>query len=189
MNSTQATASPAAVMAEGRRADSARRRQRVLKALNAAAASGEEISVTSIARQAGVDRTFLYRHRDLLEQIHALEAQPPNTPSIGPVVSRASLLADLLAAQPRASSLAARIQQLEHRLSEQLGQQAWNESGLGAPADIDALNQKITHLEQHVTDLRLQLEERDQDLDAARAANRELITRINAPGSTAPTRR
>lgn len=94
-------------MAEGRRADSARRRQRVLKALNAAAASGEEISVTSIARQAGVDRTFLYRHRDLLEQIHALEAQPPNAPGIGPVVSRASLQADLLAAQQRASRLAA----------------------------------------------------------------------------------
>jgi hypothetical protein len=34
-------------------------------------------------------------------------------------------------------------------------------------------------LEQHVIDLRLQLEERDQDLAAARAAIRELMTRIN----------
>ena len=184
MNRTPATASPAAAMAEGRRADSARRRQRVLKALNAAAASGEEITVTSLARLAGVDRTFLYRHRDLLEQIHALEAQPPNAPGTGPVVSRASLLA----AQQRAARLAARVQQLEHRLSELLGQQAWHESGLGAPADIDALNQKITHLEQHVTDLRLQLEERDQDVDAARAANRELMTQINSPANAAPTR-
>jgi predicted nucleic acid-binding Zn-ribbon protein len=61
-----------------------------------------------------------------------------------------------------------------------LGQQAWRESGLGAAADIDALNQKITHLEQHVTDLRLQLEQKDQDLQAARAANRELMTQLNA---------
>jgi hypothetical protein len=122
MNSTPATASPAAAMAEGRRADSARRRQRVLKALNAATASGEDITVTSIARLAGVDRTFLYRHRDLLEQIHALEAQPPSTPGTGPVVSRASLQADLLAAQQRAARLAARVQQLEHCLSELLGQ-------------------------------------------------------------------
>jgi Family of unknown function (DUF6262) len=188
MNSTPATASPAAAMAEGRRADSARRRQRVLKALNAAATSGEEITVTSIARLAGVDRTFLYRHRDLLEQIHALEAQPPNAPGTGPVVSRASLQADLLAAQQRAARLAARVQQLEHRLSELLGQQAWHESGLGAPADIDALNQKITHLGQHVTDLRLQLEERDQDLNAARTANRELMAQINCPANAAPTR-
>ena len=118
MNSTPATASPAAAMAEGRRADSARRRQRVLKALNAATASGEEITVSSIARLAGVDRTFLYRHRDLLEQIHTLEAQPPNAPGTGPVVSRASLQADLLAAQQRAARLAARAQQLEHRLSD-----------------------------------------------------------------------
>jgi polyhydroxyalkanoate synthesis regulator phasin len=166
--------------AEGRRADSARRRQHVLKALNDAAAGGEEISVSAIARRAGVDRTFLYRHRDLLEQLHAAEAQPPGTPGAGHAVSRASLQADLLAAQERAARLAARVRQLEHRLSELLGQQAWHESGLGAPADIDALNQKITHLEQHVADLRLQLEERDQDLDAARAANRELMAQLNA---------
>jgi hypothetical protein len=30
-------------------------------------------------------------------------------------------------------------------------------------------------------DLRLQLEERRQELDAARAANRELIVRLNVP--------
>ena len=29
--------------------------------------------------------------------------------------------------------------------TDALGQQAWHESGLGAPADIEALNQKITH--------------------------------------------
>jgi hypothetical protein len=34
-------------------------------------------------------------------------------------------------------------------------------------------------LEQRVIDLRLQLEERDQDLAAARAANRELMAQIN----------
>ena len=106
MNPASTTAS---AMAEGRRADSARRRRRVLKALDAAAASGEEISVTSIARKAGVDRTFLYRHRDLLGQLHALEAQPPNTAGTGPAVSRASLHADLLAARERAARLAARV--------------------------------------------------------------------------------
>jgi hypothetical protein len=177
-------ATTASAMAKGRRADSARRRRRVLKALDTAAARGEEISVSSIARRAGVDRTFLYRHRDLLGQLHALEAQPPGAAGTGPAVSRASLHADLLAAQERAARLTTRVQQLERRLSEMLGQQAWHESGLGAPADIDALQHKITHLEQQAIDLRLQLEERDQDLDAARAANRELMTRINAPATT-----
>jgi hypothetical protein len=166
-------------MTAGRRADTLRRRERVLKVLSAASTSGQEISVSTIARQAGIDRTFLYRHRDLLERVHAAETQPANVSGIGPIVSRASLQADLLAAHERAVRLAARVQQLERRLSESLGEQAWRESGLGAPADIDQLNQRIVTLEQQVIDVRLQLEERTQDLDAARATNRELMTRLN----------
>jgi Family of unknown function (DUF6262) len=188
--SSPATADPrAAAMMKGRQADSARRRQRVIAALNRATAEGTEISVSGIARTAGVDRTFLYRHRDLLEKIHALEAAPPAASgSIGPAVTRASLQADLLAACERAIRLNTRIRQLEKRLSETLGEQAWRESGLGAPADVDAINQKIIHLEQHAADLRLQLDERDQDLAAARAANRELMAQLNH-ANTAATRR
>ena len=166
-------------MRHGRQNDSARRRQRVTAALNKALGEGAEISVSGIARAAGVDRSFLYRHRDLLERLHALEAQPPTGGATGPGVTRASLQADLLAAHERAVRLNARVQQLEKRLSEALGEHAWRESGLGTPTDIDALNQQITHLEQQAVDLRLQLAERDDDLAAARATNRELMTRIN----------
>jgi hypothetical protein len=178
MNTTPAPPRTAAA-AQGRRADSARRRQRVIKALNQAAADGAEISVAGIARAAGVDRTFLYRHRDLLEQLHAADTQPRTTAGIGPTVSRASLQADLLAATERAVRQAARVQQLEKRLSEALGEKAWRESGLGAPADIDALKHRIADLEQHVVDLRLRLDERGDELAAARAANRELMLRLN----------
>ena len=80
--------------------------------------------------------------------------------------------------------LNARVQHLEKRLSEALGEHAWRESGLGTPTDIDALNQQITHLEQQAIDLRLQLAERDQDLAAARATNRELMARINLGHNT-----
>jgi chaperonin cofactor prefoldin len=171
-------------MIDGRRADSTRRRQRVLAALDAALAAGDELNVTGIARRAGVDRTFLYRHRDLLERLHAAETQPPDKPEFGPRVTRASLQADLLAAQQRCARMAARIQQLETRLSELLGEQAWRATGLGAPTDIDRLQQHIITLEQQVVDLRLQLEERDQDLTAARAANRELMAQLNASRPT-----
>jgi len=166
-------------MLNGRHADSARRRQRVITALDQAITEGAEISASGIARAAGVDRTFLYRHRDLLEKIHALQAEPTVSDRAGPAVTRASLQADLLAAHERAVRLSTRVQHLEKRLSEALGDHAWRESGLGAPADIDALNQKITHFEQQVADLRLQLEERDDDLAAARATNRELMTQLN----------
>jgi hypothetical protein len=167
-------------MAKGRQADSARRRQRVIAALSKASSDGAEISVTGIARAAGVDRTFFYRHRDLLARLHALEAAPPAAGNgNGPGVSRASLQTDLLAAGERAARLHSRVRQLEKRLSEALGEQAWRESGLGTPADIDALNQKIIYLEQQAIDLRLQLEEQGEDLAAARTTNRELIAQLN----------
>ena len=174
------TSSPnTAALAQGRQADSARRRQRVLKAINEAAASGGDLSASAVARAAGVDRTFLYRHRDLLEQLHTLAARPP-ADGTGPAVSRESLQADLANAQARGSRLAARVHQLEKRLSEILGEQAWRQSGLGAPDDIEQLKARITTLEQQAVDLRLREEELTDELAAARAANRELMTRLNA---------
>jgi hypothetical protein len=166
-------------MRDGRHADSARRRLRVTTALDRVAAEGAEISISAIARAAGVDRSFLYRHRDLLEKAHTVAAEPPAGQDTGPAVTRASLQADLLAAHERAARLNTRVASLEKRLSEALGEQAWHESGLGTPTDIDALNQQIAHLEQQAIDLRQQLAERDEDLTAARAANRELMARIN----------
>jgi hypothetical protein len=115
-----------------RRADSAPGRQRVIAAINRAVTDGTEITVSAIARVAAVDRTFLYRHRDLLGKIHAALAGPPADSATGPSVTRASLQADLLAAHERAIRLNVRVQQLEKRLSEVLGEQTWREYGLGA---------------------------------------------------------
>lgn len=72
-------------MADGRRADGERRRQRVKTAIRQATGNGTAISVSGIARQAGVDRTFLYRHRDLLALIHAAAWQQsrPGPPGVG----------------------------------------------------------------------------------------------------------
>jgi hypothetical protein len=167
---------------EARRAHSSRCRQRVIKALNDAAASGEEISVSAISRKAGVDRSFLYRHRDLHAQVIAKAAEPPASPAGGPAVSRVSLIADLAAAHERAARLTQHNRQLQQRLSELLGEQAWHQSGLGAPPDINALQQQITGLEQHNAELRRELSERADELEAARAANRDLIAQINRRG-------
>lgn len=167
------------LMIEGRRADSARRRQRVIKAINTAGANGTEIGVSAIVRAAGVDRTFLYRHADQLGQVHAAQANSAAVDSGGPAVSRASLQADLAKAHGQITRQATCIRQLENKLSELLGKRAWRESGLGAPTDIKQLQRRITDLEQQVVDLKRQLEERGQELDAARAANRDLITTSN----------
>jgi polyhydroxyalkanoate synthesis regulator phasin len=165
-------------MIHGRQADSARRRQRVIKALNTTIATGEEISVSALARQAGVDRSFLYRHPDLLAQIRAAQAQPTKTAGRSSV-TMASLQADLVNAHDRANRQASRVRQLEKKLSELMGNQAWRESGLGAPDDIEQMKRRITELEQQVVDLKEHLAERDQELEAARGANRDLINQLN----------
>jgi hypothetical protein len=162
-----------------RRDDSARRRQAVLRALNAAASSGEAITVSGIARAARVHRTFLYRHTDLHAAVLAQAAKPPTTAAGGPGPSRESLLADLANLQQRNARMAATIAALERRLSQALGETAWRESGLGAPVDIDTLQRKIDTLEQTTVALRGELLEREDDLAAARATNRELMARLN----------
>ena len=175
----------AVAMAEGRRADSDRHRQRVLAAIADANADGVAVTVRGIARRAGVDRTFLYRHRDLLEQLHDVASQRPGTTTApAGAVSPASLQTDLLAAQKRCVAFAARVQQLERRLSELMGQQTWQTSGLGAPDDIDQLHRRITFLKAEAADVRIQLEERTEELNAARLANRELMTHLNSSRSS-----
>lgn len=178
---TRMTSSNPAVdaMMEGRRADTGRRRRRVLAALAEASVDGDT-SVASIARRAGVDRSFLYRHRDLLAQIHAQAAEPTSAPGgRGPAVSRASLQSDLLAAHARTRRLADQLRRTEANLSKTLGEQVWRETGLGAPDDVDQLQARITTLEQQLVDLNLRHDERGEELDAARAANRELMAQLN----------
>jgi transposase-like protein len=151
---------------------------RVIKALNTTIAAGGEISVSALARQAGLDRSFLYRHADLLAQIHAAQAQPAKITD-GSSVTMTSLRADLVNAQDRANRQASRVRQLENKISELMGDHAWRKSGLGAPDDIDQMKRRITELEQQVVDLKENLAERDQELDAARGANRDLINQLN----------
>ncbi|MGX1886825.1 DUF6262 family protein [Streptomyces sp. NPDC055287] len=170
-------------MIDGKRADSARRRERVIKALAAALRTEGDVTVSGLARAARVDRSFLYRHRDLLERVHAAANSPVEDGRLASV-SRASLQADLANALERNTRLAARVRQLEKRLSEQLGEQAWNESGLGAPADIDQLQRRISMLEQELAEKSGELEERTEELEAARAANRELTRAVNQSHSS-----
>ena len=58
--------------------------------------------------------------------------------------------------------------------------------GIGAPDDTEQLKARITTLEQQAIDLELKLQERDDDLAAARAANRELMAQLNRQADRAP---
>jgi len=154
-------------MFQGHQADSARRKQPVIKELNAAREAGRDLSLSAIARAAGVDRTFLYRHPDLLTQLHAAQAAP-NAERRG----RSASDNGVAESRPpeRSGPHRPACKRLERKLSELLGESAWRESGLGAPADIDHLQRQVTTLEQQVFGLRAEIEERDQELKAGRAA-------------------
>lgn len=167
-----------------RRRDSTRRRQRVLNALDQLSASGQEISVSAVARAAGVDRSFLYRHHDLRARIHARAAIPGTSPA-STTASRQSLLADLANLKEHNQRLRRQNTSLTTRLSEVLGEEAFHASGIGRADDAGQLRAHVDELEQQLLDLRQELEERTDELDAARAANRDLMTlanRIPPPG-------
>jgi cell division protein FtsB len=175
------SAGSAEALAAARRRDSTRRRQRVLNALERLTAAGDEISVAGIARAAGVDRSFLYRHHDLRVEIltRAAQGQPDASMPRTTQVSRQSLLADLANLRAHNERLRRQVSKLAKRLSEALGEEVFRASGLGGPDDTEQLRRRVAELEQTVLDLRQQLEERTEELDAARMTNRDLMAEVN----------
>ena len=75
------TTTPTNPLIAARRNDSDRRRRKVLDALDRLRTGGQEITVSAVARTAGVDRSFLYRHHDLRSQILALADEPEPHPA------------------------------------------------------------------------------------------------------------
>jgi len=161
-----------------RRRDSTRRRQRVLNALDALAAAGEEITASAVARAAGVDRSFLYRHHDLRVQVvaraEALDAPPAST-----AVSKRSLLADLANLREQNERLRRQNSKLTVRLSQALGEEVFQASGIGRTDETEQLRTQVGQLDQQLLDLRQELEERTDELAAARATNRDLMAELN----------
>jgi hypothetical protein len=135
--------------------------------------------VATIARAAAVDRTFLYRHKDLLAQVHATQVGPLAGSTAGPA-SPGHPCKPTCSPPTNAPSVSAAASSSWKNACPKRSVSRPGENPGSAPADIDALNRKITQLEQEVIDLRLQLEERDGELSAARAANRDLMAQLNA---------
>ncbi|MEU9116610.1 hypothetical protein AB0D04_33900 [Streptomyces sp. NPDC048483] len=124
-------------------------------------------------------RSLIHRHGDLQAAAIARAGRSPPGTTAGTRVSRKSPAADVANLTARNGRLSAPLTRLERRLSEALGQTAREASGLGAPADIETLTRRTTELEQQILGRRGELAERDEDLGAARAANRELMAQLN----------
>ncbi len=167
-------------LAQARHRDVARRRERVHQAIAAMTADAAEISVSAVAAQAQVHRSFIHR-----PDLHAAVLAAADPPAAGTdpgqattTVSRRSLLADNANLHEHARRLQQRINYLETRLSELLGAHAAECSGFSLPDTADT-HGEIDDLRQRVLDLQRILEERDEELGAAREAHRRLMAEIN----------
>ncbi|MFH9296726.1 hypothetical protein [Streptomyces sp. NPDC017520] len=76
-------------MSDGRQADTERRCTRVTSAITIARCEGSPLTASAIARAARVDRTFLYRHRDLLNALHTAAHEPATPSGAGPTATSA----------------------------------------------------------------------------------------------------
>ena len=167
-------------LAQARRRDTDRRRQRVRQAIAEMSAQAAEITISSVATRARVHRSFIHRHPDLRAAVIAAAEDPAATsPSARGTVSRRSLLADTANLRERNRRLEHHAHGLEQRLSELLGTQISQRTGLGVPDTEAALREQAENLRQQILDLRKTVEERDEELAAAREANRQMMAELN----------
>jgi hypothetical protein len=171
-------------LARARRRDVDRRRQRIRQALADMHADGSEITISSVAARARVHRSLLHRHADLHAAVlQAAAATTTAPPPASTAISHRSALAENANLHEQNRRLAQQVTDLEGRLSELLGQQAFDRSGLGAPASTAAIHAELEAQRQTVLDLRRVLEARDEELAAARETNRRLMNQLNRPGA------
>lgn len=112
--------------------DSARRRatatrRRAVSALRRMDATGIAITFETVAREAGVSRSWLYNQPDLRAEIVRLRARRRSTPAARPVPDRqrasdASLLRRLEAATERSRQLESENRELREALALALGE-------------------------------------------------------------------
>lgn len=117
--STQPTA-----LAEFQRQRTATHREAVLQAIRHLNASCEPINVSAVAARAGVDRSYIYDHPDLLDEIRRRRQNDPRPATSRPIQERgspASLQARLATAHAELARLRAENRELHRRLEDTLG--------------------------------------------------------------------
>ena len=184
----------AEAMRRARRVDSERKRRLVLAAADAQLEAGRHPAIAGIARQAGAGRKFIYDHPDLRAGIELKAAQSTSRQASDIVASArvtgASLRAELENARAQNHRLSRQIKALETRLSKAEGARLVADELL--PEDVVAqladqqLTARVTELGQQLFDARERLRHTAEELEAARAINRELMQEANrlrpAPG-------
>jgi chromosome segregation ATPase len=147
---------------------------------------GEAITVAGLARKAGVSPRFIYNHPDVRAEVER-RATEIGDHLAGRVVASArvttaSLRADLANSRAEVHRQRAEIAALRERLSEALG--AAYAAGLPEADRLGMIatrepQQRIADLEQVAFELSEELRRRNEELEAVRELNRDLMAKLN----------
>ncbi|KQR64131.1 hypothetical protein ASF98_11540 [Arthrobacter sp. Leaf337] len=159
------------------------RRTRVAQALDAMRTEGIAITISSVAARAKVHRSFIHRHLDLRADVYAA-ADQPSAAATATTTTRQSLEADNLNLRATVRRQTQHISDLEARLSELLGEQAYSRTGLGAPHNHAAHEEQNQALRDEIQELQARLQDQEEELGAAREANRQLMGQLNKPAAS-----
>jgi chromosome segregation ATPase len=171
-------------MVATRRLDSQLKHQRVIAAIDARAATGQELSIAAIARHARVSRKFIYAYPELRAQIEQRARQATTASTARATadgrVTIASLQTDLANANAANHRLRQQLRALEQRLSEALGRDLADELEHDDQRP-DQLRAQLRDAEAQLFELTEQLADAREELDAVREINRELLADRNRP--------
>jgi chromosome segregation ATPase len=182
-----------AALRRARRHDSRTKRQRAADTVEAMEQTGEPISFPAVARRAGVSVSLLYADADLAARIAAVRDRQRQAgrerawrlPARS-LVTEQGLKAELANAKEQARRLAQEVTVLRDRLARQLGADADLARGQALSPLLDQLEQRAADLEsdnnrqrQRIARLEAEVRELTDNLEAARAMNRELMSGLN----------
>jgi hypothetical protein len=175
-----------------RRLDSEHKRKLVLAAIDAAGEQHRPPTIAAIARAASVSRKFIYDHPDLTAAIE-LNAARANQRQADDIIATArvtgaSLRADLENLRAHNQRLTKQLRALENRLSQTEGARLLTDHLLPDDTLAELADQQLAQrngeLEQRLFETKEELRRTVEELDAARAINRELMQHANRSAAT-----
>jgi hypothetical protein len=143
----------------------------------------DDLKATIIARRAGVHRSFVSNHfaAQITHARSAIQARFVAGLSGQSALSAASMRVEMQAAKQQASAAHEEIRRLKERLARALGDEVavtHPEHGIAAHA-VNELRAEVDRLVASELELRQQLRETTEELEAARALNRTLMREHN----------
>lgn len=182
-----------AALRRARRHDSRAKRAQAAEALSAMEQGGEPITFPAVARRAGVSVSLLYADTGLASRIAAARDRQRQAGGnrawrlpTRSLVTEQSLRVELANAKERARRLAEEVAVLRERLAHDLGAGADVARGEAYEPLLERLEHRAAELEgdnhrqrQRVLQLEADVRELTENLDAARAMNRELMSELN----------